>query len=133
MHEIEEWLNQAATALGFSLRRKEPEEGRQIVEKAKADFVDGDPRAWWLSLKLPCKQYSSENTRLADLIPKNSPTCLLIPETDSKDLPVFEIDSEQIESLLKECPYFEYYVMAPDFGWLAAESDHNVFFVCERQ
>lgn len=70
MHEIEEWLNQAATALGFSLRRKEPEEGRQIVEKAKADFVDGDPRAWWLSLKLPCKQYSSENTRLADLIPK---------------------------------------------------------------
>lgn len=133
MHdEVETWIAEAATTLGITLRRQAPEVERDLVRNARSIFVEDNPRVWWLALKLPFKQYPSDEMRLTELLPNKDGTCWLIPETDTEGLPVYEIDAKSVESLLKECPYFEYYVLAKDLNWLVAETDHNVFFVCER-
>ena len=52
-----------------------------------------------------------------------------MPETEDGAL-VYELSATDVERLLAGCPYFEYYLLAPDLSWLVAESDHNVYFVC---
>ncbi|MCW5964066.1 MAG: hypothetical protein KIT83_08505 [Bryobacterales bacterium] len=132
MHEIETWISEAATTLGLPLKRKAPEEGREVVKIARDIYVEDDPRVWWLRLKLPSKQVPAEELGLTEVLPSREGTCWLIPETDAEELPVYEFDAKNVERVIRECPYFEYYVLAQDFSWLVAESDHNVFFVCER-
>lgn len=77
------------------------------------------------------QQVPSDEIRLTEVLPSRDGTCFLIPETDTEDLAVYEIDARNVEAVIRECPYFEYYVVAQDFSWLVSESDHNVFFVCE--
>ncbi|MDX2267789.1 MAG: hypothetical protein NW208_06760 [Bryobacter sp.] len=132
MHEIETWITEAAITLAIPFKRRTPEEGRDLVRSARAIFVEGDPRSWWLALKLPFKQFSSDEIGLTEVLPSRDGTCLLIPETDTEDLPVYEIEAKNVGSIIGECPYFEYYVLAQDLRWLVTESDHNIFFVCER-
>jgi hypothetical protein len=132
MHEIETWITEAARANNLPLRRISPAEGSALVRNAQAIFVEDDPRRWWLSLKLPYTQTTCGEAALTDLLPSTDGTCLLLPETDTADLPVYEVDARHVEALIKDCPYFEYYVLAKDLSWLVAESDHNVFFVCEQ-
>lgn len=92
----------------------------------------GDPRAWWLSLALPAKQFPSDGAaRLGDLLPRTSDRCWLIPETDGDRLPVFGVATNEVERVVAQCPFFEYYVLGLDLSWLVIESDHNVLFVCE--
>jgi hypothetical protein len=132
MHEIESWLTEAAAALGVLIRRATPEEARELVRQARAIFVEGDPRVWWLGLKLPFKQFPANQMQLSDVLPSSEGSCWLFPETDANEFGVYEIDARNVESVLQECAYFEYYVLARNLSWLVAESDHSLVFVCER-
>ena len=59
--------------------------------------------------------------------------CWLIPETDEEDLPVYELNLGQISRLVDDCPLFEYNLVAHDYSWLIAESDHDVYLVCRDE
>jgi hypothetical protein len=103
----------------------------EIEALAKRRFVKGNPRAWWMSLSGSCEHFNSKEHRLADIVPTGATKCWLIAETGSSSgLPVYSIAPSDVPSVLDECPYFEYYLVAEDFSWLVAESDHNVLFVC---
>jgi hypothetical protein len=56
---------------------------------------------------------------------------LFVPETDDENpLPVYKIEASDIEALIGDCPFFEYYVVDSTNEWLVAETEHNVFIVC---
>jgi hypothetical protein len=132
MHEIETWINEAATATDIAVARQPSDVARNLLNNARTAFVQDNPRAWWLALRPPFKQFLSDEIGLTDVLPSTDSTCYLVPETETEELPVYEIDAKSVEVLLKECPYFEYYVFAKDLSWLVTEPDHNVFYVCER-
>lgn len=132
MHEVERWIHQAAAALSDEIERQTPAASKMIVERARSIFVSGDPRAWWMALKLPFRELQSSGIGLTAVLPSVEGSCWLIPEIEGTDLSVFKLGARVVESLINECPFFEYYVLADDLAWLVAESDHNVFYVCER-
>jgi len=132
MHEIESWIDAAAKASGLVIEKQPAPAAREIVEKAQAVFVDDNPRSWWLSLKLPSRQLDSDKVGLTEVLPNVEGTCWFVPETESEEQPVYRVATQDLEVLIKECPFFEYYVLGQDLSWLVAESDHNTFYVCER-
>lgn len=130
MSEIAAWLSEASKDLSLALRELPPTEAGQLYETAKGIYVRGNPRAWWLDLALPCEQFDSSKTTLSNVVPVKVGKVWLLPETEREPI-AYEVDDvADLEKLLAECPYFEYYVLAHDLTWLVAESDHNVYFVC---
>jgi hypothetical protein len=81
--------------------------------------------------RCPASPFSTK-FELTDVLPEGAGKCWFIPETEPKPRPVYLIELAHLPALLNDCPYFEYYVVATDFDWLVSESDHNVYFVCEK-
>ncbi len=129
--EIEEWLESAAISTGLPIERLPTDRAAEIERRARQRFVTDNPRAWWMSLSGSCEHFDAKEHKLEDVLPAGAAKCWLIAETGSTSgLPVYSLDVRNLSAVLDECPYFEYYVVAEDFSWLIAESDHNVFFVC---
>ncbi len=82
MQEIQRWINDAADRLGINLEAQSKIVSQEIVNSALATFVENTPRVWWLSLKLPSEQFSSETMRLSEVLPSQDGECWLVIESD---------------------------------------------------
>jgi hypothetical protein len=127
--EIQRWVETAIRRLNIDARPVDASTARAIISAAKAKFVAGNPRAWWMNLKIPSKRYSLAHYGLDEVIPTNERNYWFIPETEDEYAPVFDLDLSAIKAILLECPLFEYYVLHKEYRWLVAESDHNELYV----
>jgi hypothetical protein len=130
--DILEWINETLTRLGISIVPLASDEARRIVANAKETFVVGNPRAWWMSLRGQSEVFNSRERKIKDILPSHENSYWFIPETEADDLPVFDMTSSEIEAVLAECPFFEYYVLDKKNSWLVAESDHDQFHVIPK-
>jgi hypothetical protein len=130
MHEIEEWIESTTSNQGLSVRKLSNEDAKNIVLAARAKYVYGNPRAWWLSLRIEAETVNSGGVCISKLLPSSVQAVFVIPETESADPPVYELSPVSLDALLNDCPFFEYYVVDQTLGWLVIESDHNQFLVC---
>ncbi|MES2766012.1 MAG: DUF6756 family protein [Bacteroidota bacterium] len=111
-------------------------EAAAIITQAKANFVKGNPRVWWLSLSQPFKTYDVVDFDSFDYFDKflhqDSEFIWFIPEPDNEleEMVVFKSTSCALKEVLGECPFFEYYILTPDFKTLLIENDHNEIIVC---
>jgi hypothetical protein len=130
---MDTWIVQAAAGLGIRLERLTPGDALSVTDEVKSKFVDGSPRVWWLGLKTPYAWYDSKSTRLSHVLPCHRGEVFFIPETDDEEpSPVFKIDARDIETLIGECTFFEYYVVSLEKEWLVAETEHDAFIVCNN-
>jgi hypothetical protein len=132
----EEEIIQAAKDLGLTpdeFSQCNTERAREIVQEAQDTFVIGNPRAWWMSLKHPFESFDYPLGRGFDKILNHVPTgvqrCWLIPETEEKELRVFDVNVGYMSRLLGLCTYFEYYLVGKTFDWVLIENDHNQIIV----
>jgi hypothetical protein len=131
MTEIEQWINEAAVNLKIEVDTLTKDAAVEFVTSARARFVQGDPRVWWLGWALPCVRYDASKVGLSAVLPSTEGKVFLVPELDDgSDLPVYIVPVSEIERLLKDCPFFEYYVLEKHQRWLVAETEHGIFFVC---
>jgi hypothetical protein len=130
-HEIESWIEEAARSAGLLVERQPQAIAADIERRARSQFVVGNPRVWWMSLSRKCEQFDSTHHALSDVLPDKAGRCWLIAETGSESLPVYSLELPHLLALLGKCPYFEYYVLGSDLRWFVAESDHNLYFVCQ--
>lgn len=111
------------------LRELAPEEARQVVATAKELFVRGDPRSWWLSLKIPAQAIEYPNAtgylHLGDHLTGTGQRFWFVPELETAELPVFDAELDAVANLLRESPFFEYYILTKDYRQLLIENDHN--------
>lgn len=132
MHEIETWIEEAASSQIIQIRKLSKEEAESVQREVIARYVkDSAQLAWWMALARPIdEQYDTNAVKLSGILPSKSGPCWLIPETDALQLPVYEIDAGQVAALIDDCFGFEYYVVAMNFSWFVAETHHDKFIVC---
>ncbi len=130
--EVERWIAEAAAALELGseqLRRLDQAAAAEVVARVRERFVAGDPRVWWMSLRLPYTSHPAPRDPEDDpraLFPVQVERCWLMPDPDEHDeLPVYELDPAQLMPLLGECPFFEYYLIDRELRWLLVETEHN--------
>ena len=113
--DIDEWLEDASGTVGTNLRELEldSDQGHELSNAVLNRFVDGNPRAWWMSLK---EDFEVSRVNIDD--------------SDSElKYRVFKASLDVIISLIRECPFFEYYILPQDISWLVAESDHGQLYL----
>src|ERR1700759_2360034 len=116
--EMIDWIKEAINRLDIKSSPAPEADARRIIQKAQDTFVSDHPRAWWMSLKGKPEIFDSRTHSLGQILPSHEQGYWFIPEAEVADLPVFELSRSQIEELLKECPFFEYYIIQKDFNWL---------------
>ena len=111
----EQQFTDAISQLGLPIDvfvRLEVELEQQVLDKAKATFVENEPRSWWLSLKVPFISFDYSDGSGLDNILKH------IPPGDQRcwfTLPVYDADVRFIGSILRQCQVFEYYLVGKIF------------------
>jgi hypothetical protein len=131
--EILNWIVEALSKFKIHAKAVELHNARAIIRQTTRTFVDGHPRAWWMALKGKPKVYDSKSHKLSEVVPSLHETVWFIPETEMEDLPVIELSVSQIERVVNDCPFFEYYVVDKQNRWLVTESDHNEFYVVSSE
>lgn len=130
MSDVIQWVDEALTEGRFNYVRLDAESAAIVVDRAREIFVEGDPRVWWLGLKLPVSARSSRDCAVADIMPVPSTKVFFIPEDDVAELSVYELSTDAIEYLRQNAALFEYYVVPESYAWLICESDHDEFLLC---
>jgi hypothetical protein len=134
MHEIEHWIDDAEQQQVLLLKKLHQEEAISVQREITARYVTTSaPCTWWENLKRPIDEhYDRKTVKLLSIMPTKSGLCWLIPDTETEWLPVYEIHAQQVQTLIDDCPGFEYYVVAKDFSWLIVETHNDEYYVCRE-
>jgi hypothetical protein len=107
-----------------------------IYQEAKANFVSGNPRVWWLQLKQKPRSVGTDNSPefnfLRDSWPVGENSCYFIPENETGIPRVFDATLSGIIGVLRNSSFIEYYLVGKLFHWLMIENDHNELLIVER-
>lgn len=135
---VEVEIEQAIETLSLdqqAIVRIEPEQAEQIIQAAKARFVEGNPRTWWLSLRVPYRVAEQEASSGTPSLMKHwgidEPFCWLVPETEDGSYPVYQTTIPIVERILSQCSFFEYYLLNKSLDLLLIENDHNQIIVAQ--
>lgn len=63
--------------------------------------------------------------RLAQLAPPVTKNVWLVVDESNEGKFVLDVPIHAVSEIIRECRYFEYYVVSPDFLWVMAENDHG--------
>lgn len=130
MHnEIENWIKNALVAPESPNRSMDSTEAERVRSEAQIRFVSGSPRVWWLGFAMVKSTHSSETMRLSDLVHDPDAIGWFIPETEESCGLVYRLNAHQVEAVVADCPFFEYYFLTAEKELLIAETDHNQFIV----
>ena len=104
------------------------EEKDEILAKIMCKFVEGNPRAWWLSFKIKAQIYSFQDEfqyKRIDTFFENNEICYFITQLLYDKLYVFESNIRNIINIIGECSFFEYYIINHSLTKLLCETDHG--------
>ena len=118
-----------------SVRLVEPHRYRGILERIIEERTHLSKDAvsalwWWEALCEPVsyRQVPDPMAMLARLVPQDEHVWFVAEESDEKEQGnfwLYEGTIASIRSVLRECPAFEYYVVARKMDWLLCENHHG--------
>lgn len=118
-----------------SISRLDAQQAERIIQKAKARFVEGNPRSWWLSLRVPCRIVGQDASSGAPSLMRHWASaesfCWFVPEVEDGSYPVYETTVPIVERILSECSFFEYYLLNRPLDRLLIENDHNQVVIAQ--
>jgi hypothetical protein len=135
MNPVKNEIQNGIQRLGLTdldIRLLPDEEGGRIFNEALSHFVlSGNRRWWWEDFRS-----STTNVRFADsqgyariekIVPnKKEKIWFIVEDMQLPFYPVYESSPEIIQTLISECYFFEYYLVAKDFRWLICETHHDI-------
>jgi hypothetical protein len=119
--------------------RLSEDEADRITQLAESRFVGNTGLSWWwenfqqpyLKVLFP-KQNGSEY--LSRIVPDSDEMLwFIVGVAESEAISVYEGRIAELQSLIGECPFFEYYIVPKDFRWLLCENHHNYIFAVGRE
>lgn len=129
MFNLENEISKAVLENSINLRKIEEEEKDEILTNIKNNFVVGNPRALWLSLKYKPEsiQFTEEYPylKLKDILASDEDYILLIDE-DNEFFHTFIGRRDSIIKLIEECIGLdEYYIINSCYTIFICETDHD--------
>lgn len=132
----EDAIAEAKTILGIAdneFAKLLPEQDQVVVKHIEDKFVEFHHIIWWwehlrqldfVATHIPDEGWSNQ------LLPEDVADVWFVVESwgQKKQFSVYDVLSKHLQSILEECPYFEYYVVAKDLSWLIGENHHGYFF-----
>ncbi|MBN9392987.1 MAG: hypothetical protein J0I20_33455 [Chloroflexi bacterium] len=127
-------IAQALQNLGLNkadLREVPPLEAKAILKTIKDHFCTRqNARWWWEYFRTNLPQYShglrEAYLLLEHIIPvKTENVWFVVEEDNSNGFRLFSGTVSNIQKVIGESSYFEYYLVAFDFRWLICETHHN--------
>jgi hypothetical protein len=138
--EIRDWLMAAADNTGCSVEMLPRGEDYAIVARLFSKYVNeisnpgsceiGNPGSWWMGLKLPYVCFHRSEKKTSDILPSLDGFVHLLPEAPRLAF-VYRIKAVELETILDDCPGFEYVVASEDGSWLMTENHHDMFYLCK--
>ncbi len=139
--EFKSELEDSITSLGIALLPVDKSE--EIISRIKDRYVDGNPRAWWLTLKNKKNVFSySDNSGYQHI--SKAVSCFggsekiklenifLIADEDNDYTYIYDIPFSSISHVIENCRFFEYYIIPHDLSWLICENEHGDLIVCSE-
>jgi hypothetical protein len=126
------WVADAVDTLGIAdrVRRVDEPERSEVLGRVTGTFLNRPTATfWWEHLKVPASSWQTANghQHLPRLAPDAEAACWLITGlTDADDeKAVFRCTPALAPSVIAECPFFEYALVAPDLRWMVIENHHD--------
>lgn len=139
MWSCEEEIEAAVLTLGIAptdFKKISVDLSLTTLNEIKSQFVTGHPRNWWWEF-FRHTDTVAQNTKdqgydwLDRIIPETSLRVWFVTEPDgnSNEFGLYDVIAKNIRPVLKECCYFEYYVISKELDWLICENHHGAFMV----
>lgn len=114
----------------------EPKNKHELLQKIQNAFIIGNPRAWWTHLrpKPLVRNYEDDDgyLHLGEFAPPSTNYVWFVVDEDNEKKYLFDIPITSIPNVVKDCRYFEYYIISKDLSWLLAENDHGSLLFVNR-
>jgi hypothetical protein len=132
-----DWITSACKRLGIeeSVRLVEPHRYRGVLERIVAERTtlskDGISALWWWeALREPVsfRQPPDPVSTLERIVPKEELVWFVAEASGPKEVGnfwLYEGNIAAICAVLRDCPAFEYYVVARKLDWLVCENHHG--------
>ena len=132
-----QWITAASKKLNLEphLRLVEPHRFRAILERIVAERTnlssDGISALWWWeALKQPVAHSTPAEpiSFIQGLLPNQESVWFVAEEAADKKVGnfwLYEGTVSAVCAVLRECPAFEYYLVAKKMGWLICENHHG--------
>ena len=127
--EIEDWIEDALAAQQLENRKMDSVNAQHVISRIQSRFVNGLPRVWWLGFWAINSRHPSETSKLSVLVTDPDAVGWFIPETEGGRSLVYRLTAKEVEVVIADCPFFEYYFLDITEQLLVAETDHNQFVV----
>jgi len=129
-------IQSAIQALGFRTERfgrLPTEQAERVYKSALRHFVQkGDPRWWWEHFSKGISVQFIDDTgwqSITQIVPDaDEPVWFIVEDFVPPEYSVWNASSQDIQSVIAECPFFEFYIIQKDFRWLVCENHHGVVF-----
>ena len=136
INEIIDEAIQTAGLLSGEMSELPENEAKEVYQRAKSEFVDGNPRVWWLRLKKKPRTVDTDNSEdfhyLRENWPHTDDSCYFIPENEKNHPIIFNATLEGVIKVLGNSSFFEYYLVGKQFDWLLIENDHNELLIVKH-
>ena len=129
--QIRDWLMEAAASTGCAVEMVPDAEEASIVAQLRGTYVNEmcDPGRWWEDLKLPYEYFNRSDRTLSEVMPSLEGSVYLLPEAPQFAF-VYRLRATDVETVIMDCPGFEYAIASEDGSWLIVENHHDVFYRC---
>lgn len=109
-------------------------EAEVVTERVKSHFVEEPDAIWWweaLSSNSVSIRYGSADglKLLGCLIPSQELVRLAVTDDEPGHWPVFEGEAGALCSLVREIPFFEFFVTSMECDWVVFDTHHNCLVV----
>lgn len=110
-----------------------------IIEKIKKNYVSGNSRAWWFSLKNKIDTLHYEGNSgykyIAEIVGNkfsqaHNSYVFFLADEDNEQMYLYKIPLNALVFVIEQCRYFGYYVVSEELTWLVCGNDHGEIIVC---
>ena len=131
--ELIDAIRKTITKVSGASQLSDPQAVELLDAVAKRNVTDPAQIWWWANLTVDHETipYGEKDglDEIARLVPPQTIAFMVVTDDEPRPWPVFSGAISDLLSVLREVRFCEYFLIDPDFKWLAFDTHHNTLVV----